>query len=403
MNELLKITQELSWPSTDVQEEWKRLASYLDNPAYLCNKVFDDQPMLMEIVIANGIGPLLYNQLKAGGCLQSLSENVLERLQQIYFLTAAFNLLLSSEIRALVNEFDRAKIPVLWVKGAILAANLYEDLALRPAGDLDLIVRSEHVNRAEEVIKGLGYVLASPEAFGDFNKEVGHARAYQRRDNKAFTLELHHALMSSIERVTPINETWFWDHTTQVSINGASLLTLNQEANLLYLCGHLVSHHGWEPRFIWLYDVHRLLEKYKEVFDWELLNNLVDELNWGPYVSCVLKAAWTFLHTSIPGAFLAKFGRDEQKSPVLNWQTRLPPTRAIRTLADWRRIPSLSNRMRFLYHVFFPTRTYMVYRYQPADQRTWPLLYPYRWGIMLKEGIQTLWSLCRQKGTRQGL
>jgi hypothetical protein len=200
-----------------------------------------------------------------------------------------------------------------------------------------------------------------------------------------------------MQGTTPTNGEWFWSHATQVSINGSSVVTLSPEANLIYLCGHLICHHGWEPRFIWLYDVHRLLEKYQETFDWRVFRGLVEKLNWQPYVGGVLKATRAFFNSRIPEGSRTKFDGGDEKLTSLWWQIKLPPTRAILTLDEWRRIPSLGNRIRFLYHVFFPTKAYMVYRYQPSDLRLWPLLYPYRWSIMFRDGIQTLRSLYCQR------
>jgi hypothetical protein len=345
---------------------------------------------------------LLYHRLKVANSNGGLTKLAEGRLKQEYFQTAAFNLLLSSEIPSLLQGLTKEGIPVLWVKGVILASSIYSDLGLRPSSDLDVIVSPENIDRAERAIRMLGYIPASPEAFGDFEKEISHARAYQKDGGKGFALELHQALVSDMQGSTPPNGGWFWSHTTQVSINGSSVVTLSPEANLIYLCGHLICHHGWEPRFIWLYDIHRLLEKYQETFDWGVFKTLTEKLNWQPYAGMVLKATKAFLHSPIPEESLTEFDIGDEKLTSLGW-LKLPPTRAILTLSEWRRIPSIANRIRFLYHVFFPTRAYMVYRYQPSDLHLWPLLYPYRWSIMFRDGIQTLRSLYRQRRINQGL
>jgi hypothetical protein len=398
-----EMIHQLAWPRAQVQEEWSLLSRCMEDSAYLPAQSLDDQVRAIEMAIKHGVGPLLYHRLKAANGNGGLTESVGERLKQEYFQTAAFNLLLSSEIPTLLQVLTKEGIPVLWVKGVILGSTIYSDLGLRPSGDLDVIVSSENIDRAEKAIRSLGYIPASPEAFGDFGKEISHARAYQKNGGKNLALELHQSLVSNMHGTTPTNGEWFWSHSTQVSINGSSVVTLSPEANLIYLCGHLICHHGWEPRFIWLYDIHRLLEIYRETFDWDVFITLVEKLNWQSYVGGVLKATQAFLHSPMPEELLSKFSRSDQKLDILGWQTRLPPTRAILTLNEWRRIPSLGNRLRFLYHIFFPTRAYMVYRYQPSDLRFWPLLYPYRWSIMLREGIQTLRSLYYQRGINQGL
>jgi hypothetical protein len=257
-------------------------------------------------------------------------------------------------------------------------------------GDIDFIVRPEHGDTAVEILKKLGYVPVEAEAFGSFTRTATHACAYHRPGQSGFAVELHHILTSEVKSVPPADEDWFWAHTVSIPVSGCPVLTLSAEAGLLHLCVHLVSHHGWDPRFIWIYDIHAVLEKFHESFDWEKFTHLAHELSWEHYCGHALQAAQTFLHTPVPEAIVSELSQTEGKSWVLDWQTTWPPTRTVRTVADWRRMPDLLARFRFLWHTFFPSREYMVDRYRPSNRRVWPLLYPYRWGIMLQDAAKTI-------------
>lgn len=390
-------TPHLIWPRPEVQAEWALLSRCLNDTAYLSSQYSDKQVRALEVAIAHGVGPLLYHRLKASEGLNGLVDHVAERFQGIYLRTAASNLLLSSQIPSIVQGFEEAQIPVLFVKGIVLAETVYNNLALRSPGDLDLIVRAEDVNRAMQIVRKLGYERITPVS-GDFNPEINHARFCQRIDNRGFPLHLHHALVKDALGGSPEVSTWFWPHTASGSINGCSVTTLKAEANVIYLCTHLASHHGWEPRFISLYDIHLLLKASQANFDWGLFTQLVETLQCEPYVYYVLSAARTFLNTPVPETVLAELGRTDHKSLVLNWQMKLSSTRAIRTLADWSRTPGYPNRFHFLLHTVFPTRAYMIDRYRPSNHRLWPLLYPYRWSIMFRDVIQTLGMLWRRRG-----
>ena len=148
-----EMTRQLTWPRAQVQEEWSLLSRCMEDSAYLPAQRLDDQVRAIEMAVKHGVGPLLYHRLKAAnGILTELAEG---RLKQEYFQTAAFNLLLSSEIPSLLQAFNKEGISALWVKGVILATTIYSDLGLRPSGDLDVIVSSENIDRAEKAITSL--------------------------------------------------------------------------------------------------------------------------------------------------------------------------------------------------------------------------------------------------------
>ncbi len=358
------------------------------------------QNSLLNLLILHGIGPLFYHALHNNGNLDKVADHVVKRLQQLYLQSAGLSQLREMQVSALAKAFLEAEVRVIWTKGIVLASAVYSDPVLRPMGDIDLILRKEDLDRAERVLQALGFVRTDVEPFGSFTKDVAHARVYSRSDKRGLPLEIHHALVKDHHAPSLIGSAWFWEHTTSTSINGDSIVSLNNEAFLLHLCAHLASHHGWDPRFIWLYDIHALIEKYKSSFDWRRFGQLIEMAHVEPYAYHVLRASRVFLCTPVPEKVLLKLGKADRKSVLLNWQMSLPPTRALRSLADWWRLPDLRTRARFLWHTIFPTREYMLNRYQPPNHHLWPLLYPYRWGIMLRDVKKTIGALCRQQINR---
>ncbi len=389
-NTLKQTLPSLSWPKREVQVEWGLLGRCLTDPAFRRVQNSDEKKKLLELAGLHGVGPLLFYRLKKNGGFDGLAERVLNELRQMYLRAAASNLILARQLLPLIETFGRARVPVLLIKGAILASTVYPDPALRPMGDIDLIVRLEHGDRAVEILEELGYVPVEAEAFGSFTRTATHALAYHRPGQSGFAVELHHILASEVRSVPQADEEWFWAHTVSIPVCGCPVLTLNAEASLLHLCVHLVSHHGWDPRFIWIYDIHAVLEKFGENFDWDKFTHLAQELSWAHYCGHALGAARRFLHTPVPEAIGSELSQAEGKSWVLDWQATWPSTRTVRTVADWRRMPDLLARLRFLWHTFFPSREYMVNRYRPSNRRVWPLLYPYRWGIMLQDAAKTI-------------
>ncbi len=355
---------------------------------------------MLNLVVLHGVGPLLYYCLMCNGNLDNLPEKAAKRLQRLYLHSAGLSQLREIQVSGLAEAFCEAELPAIWTKGVVLASAVYPHPALRPMGDIDLIVRAEDLDRAERVLQTLGFVQTEVEPFGSFTRDVVHARAYSRSDHRGLPLEIHHALVKDHQAPSSNASTWFWEHTTSIPINGCSIVALKAEAFLLHLCAHLASHHGWDPRFIWLYDIHALLQKHESSFDWSLFRQLVEMERVEPYVYHVLGASRAFLQTRVPEEALAELGRTDREFGLLDWQMRLPSTRAVRCLADWWRLPNLRTQVGFLWHTIFPTREYMLNRYRPPNQLIWPLLYPYRWGIMLRDLMKTVGAFYRQSRNR---
>ena len=385
---------ELTWPKREIQAEWALLAQCLTDPGSLQLQDVEDQERLLELARLHGVGPLIYHRVKTTGGWARSENHVVSGFRETFLRAAAANLILSVQLSRLSEAFAEAEIPVLFFKGVVLASHVYLDPALRPMGDIDLIVRPEHGSDALRVVEALGYVPNQAEAFGSFTREALHARAFHRPGRAGLPIEIHNVVVRG-DREGPLrDETWFWDHTVSVPIHGHPVLTLIPEVSLMQLCAHLVSHHGWTPNFIWIYDLHALLVKYQESFDWDKFTALARQLNWDIFCRYALKAARAFLRTPFPEAVLGEIS-EGLKPAVVGWQTRCPPTRMLLTLANFWRMPGLSTRLRFLWHTFIPTRDYMVNRYRLRVHWIWPLLYPYRWGIMLREAAKTAGVLWR--------
>ena len=60
-------------------------------------------------------------------------------------------------LRRLVEAFAEERIPCMSLKGPLLAERFYDQPFLRPANDLDLVVREEDIGRAARLMLQLGY------------------------------------------------------------------------------------------------------------------------------------------------------------------------------------------------------------------------------------------------------
>lgn len=71
------------------------------------------------------------------------------------------NTFLSQELGRIAQQFEDATLPLLAMKGPVLAKTAYNDLATRHSVDLDILVPKAKFSEAERVLHNLGYEYAA--------------------------------------------------------------------------------------------------------------------------------------------------------------------------------------------------------------------------------------------------
>lgn len=165
------------------------------------------------------------------------------------------SLQLASEALRLQAAFDAAGIPAAFVKGTTLALLAYENIGIKHAWDIDLLVSPEDVRRACAVLEAAGFERTMPPpdfapdrffAWIDFARECVF-----RHQVRGTFLELHWRL--SDNRTLLAHVTAASARRVMTVAPGQNLRTLEDEDLFAYLCLH-GAHHGWS-RLKWLADL----------------------------------------------------------------------------------------------------------------------------------------------------
>jgi hypothetical protein len=99
----------------------------------------------------------LANAARERGDLAPIPTHTADRIREQHLSTASSNLAKYSRWIELLGRFRKAGIPVLTLKGFPVAIEVYGSIALRPVGDLDLLVDHSNVPAALELLEGRGY------------------------------------------------------------------------------------------------------------------------------------------------------------------------------------------------------------------------------------------------------
>jgi hypothetical protein len=120
--------------------------------------------------------PLWYVRLQEHGLLAHLPADLTAYLAELHAANRARNRMLRDELAMILEIFNAQGIPVILLKGAATFADaLYADDGARLMGDMDLLVREEHLREAERLLMMEGYV-DDPANISPYDVWPGNAR-----------------------------------------------------------------------------------------------------------------------------------------------------------------------------------------------------------------------------------
>ena len=149
---------------------------------------------LVDQAIWHGVAPLLHHRL---GRLKNLviPPEQLVRLRDLYLHCLLKNRAILEQLSEIVRETTKAGYSVLFLKGAYLANCVYEEAALRPMTDIDLLARSHDVEKVQRLLETLGYRYRGWTEAIDFTG-IHHLRPLSR--SGSVDVEVHHDLSHAV-------------------------------------------------------------------------------------------------------------------------------------------------------------------------------------------------------------
>jgi hypothetical protein len=328
---------------------------------------------LVERAIQEGVGPLLYDRL--GRLPAQPPEEPRRRLEREYYNTAAGNVLLYQELARILAALEGEEVLVL--KGADLAASLYPNIALRPMGDIDLLVHPEALDAALHRLSESGYTSSIPEMAPGFNRLLRHGSLLTSADRRGVGVDLHWSLVyGPIDRRAPDLD-WFWSRAETSAFESAAgqirLPRLSATAHFLYLAAHLVLQHGASRgRLVWYYDLHLL--STLRTLDWTELFRQAESIAWSDALCDAVTRTCELFGTELPEALnqclrRRERGHDGTERPQVGQRELLP---------EWKHLP-WRGRITLVRGLVLPTVSYVQWRYRPKYAWLWPLCYGKRW------------------------
>jgi len=222
----------------------------------------------IQLALHHRVYPYVYwklNMMKLNWIPNSVIDILYKRYQQNVF----FMLQLTAEMEAVGKLLTTNDIQALFLKGPILASDLYGDLSLRTSKDLDILISSHNIKGTDEILSKYGYIKIEEDSILNEDRWRTHHSLYIHPKTK-FSIEVHWRLNDKPDKEPDFN--LLWKRRKISTIMGQTINILGEEDLLLYLISH-GARHGWF-RLRWLLDIDRIIQREVK---WEKINQIIKQ------------------------------------------------------------------------------------------------------------------------------
>jgi hypothetical protein len=201
-----------------------------------------DWAMLLEVADAQDLLPALGHAMAIGGWA-GVPLDARRRLTGSLATGSARHLVMTRELARVLRRGAEEGIEILVLKGPALAESVYPHPALRPFGDLDLLVRPADRLRMDAVLRALGHRRVADEHSWEFDVAFDGATVYEAPTG--VRVDLHWSLL------TEPRFTWndpaqadVWERAVPLTLAETPARGLGPEDLVLHLAAHLAVHHS---------------------------------------------------------------------------------------------------------------------------------------------------------------
>jgi len=280
--------RELDGPSTGEVRELARVCS--------------DWDYLLATAFSHGLLPLLQKNLTAtaadvvpGPVLARMKREVVANSQSVLHLIGK-----QLKVYRLLRDHG---VRVAIFKGAVLAQLAYGEVALRQAGDIDILIDRQHFTEAQSVLESLGYEmtprLTAPQMASHL---ASHCEIPFMRDERFTIVDLHWGLAPR-SFVFGVEADDVMSRLQTVSLAGAAVETFSNEDTVLYQAMHGTKH-LWH-RLEWIISLAELIRAANEL-DWDTVVQRAERAHATRMLALGLRLVETFTDVEIATPIFAK-------------------------------------------------------------------------------------------------
>lgn len=269
--------------------------------------------------IRHGVTPYLYHRLKAVRPADLLPPETEQRMKESYLQNASRNVRLFHELGKVLRALKERGVPVIVLKGGHLAELVYASIALRPMGDIDLLVRKQDLEAAAEVLVRMGYGTDKPYRIETHADVARHLPDFTSKSG--LFIEIHQSIITP---GTPFNVDidQLWGNAVHARIAGSDAQALAPEDLLVYLCVHTSYQHRFGFGLRALCDIVETLRNMQAPTAVEKTIGRAREWKAVRCVSLTMSVTRQLLGSELIEAMLLSIGQNEPDAGDVEWAVR---------------------------------------------------------------------------------
>ena len=280
-----------------------------------------DWERVVQIAQANRMQTLLYQVLLSTGHIQALSPATCETLQQDVIRLRQDAALLSQSLQTYLHHAAQRGIETVVLKGLSVSINIYGQPAMRPGGDIDILVRKKDVAASLAILDEMGIGQHWPNLLHDRYYERHHLHQQRCTRDLKIWFEIHWALDHPYTLLT-IDYEGVMARTTAGQLLGQPVRDLALPDLLLSLAIHLVKHAIYLPSVVerpdlariiladgmlmYFLDIAEVIRQKGAEIDWPLTVRLAREWGAVDILGSVLRVCQRYLGADVPASVLAQ-------------------------------------------------------------------------------------------------
>ncbi|RMF93795.1 MAG: hypothetical protein D6734_09290 [Candidatus Schekmanbacteria bacterium] len=369
-----------------------------------------DWEALVDLAAYHGVASIIYKNIKDIKP-RFVDNSFLSEIESYYYGIAGKNTNYFAEMDKILLTLNDSGVDTILLKGAALGETVYNNIALRPIEDIDLLVKRFDFPAAKAAFKRWGYDVHEKIFPSRIHKEIEMERhkPFEKYESELhffdkknrFFFDIHWNLLivceSGIAEAIQLNMDKIWQRIKEISTGEAYAYTMSDEDNLIYLCLHLRERHFEKARsrLIWWYDVYMLLKQSLNTLDCAYFLNTVSEYGAEKSVFSIIKTVKTLFGIELPKEIDDAIGDDIE---TFELNKLIPePTDQIKYqrvfverdyLAEIKNIKGITKKIRILIGDIFPDSRYMVSYYRIENKALLPLYYLIRFKNVLIKGLK---------------
>lgn len=109
-------------------------------------------------------------------------------------------LVMRTAVQEMVKECEESQLQPIFMKGILLALDIYEDIGMRRCGDIDVLIEVERFGEFNKILENLGYEHDFQDSFERCSSQFKHRHIkYQKSiNNVKLLVEVHSSAINPV-------------------------------------------------------------------------------------------------------------------------------------------------------------------------------------------------------------